>query len=415
MDTTIPTYAIVVAAGQGSRLSGATAGVAKQFLMWQGRPLWWHSCRTFARVAPVCGIVLVLPPRASGPEFAAVEIMLPDLCRQDTVTLPVYLVEGGAARQESVYHALVFLENKLSGKNAVVMVHDAARPFVPASLIMDLWEKFGQTEGIHGLCPANSITDTVKQVAENCGIQATLPRETLVTVQTPQVFSFSVLLAAHNLALQQNFTGTDDIMLVEHAGLACAAWRTNAVNPKITQPEDLALLQEKPGYESVSGFGYDVHKYGGLRPLVLGGVLLPHTDVTVFAHSDGDVLIHALMDALLGLLATPDTPDTGDIGQRFPETDPRFEGVDSGILLADVMDEVRQKGLVIRHVDITLVAQKPKIAPFAVQIAHNVARLMGLEKHRVALKATTEEGLGFTGEGLGIKAYALVSAERPCW
>ncbi len=256
------------------------------------------------------------------------------------------------------------------------------------------------------------MTDTVKQVAEQGIITGTLPREQLVTVQTPQIFKFSVLLNAHKAAQEAGFTGTDDIALVERLGLACAVWRTGYANPKITQPEDLALLEEKAPREHISGFGYDVHKYGGPRALVLGGIKLPHTDVTIHAHSDGDVLIHAVMDAILGLLGTAQQPDTGDIGQRFPDTNAKFEGMDSGLMLADVMDEAQRKGLVIQHVDITLVAQKPKIAPFAVQIAHNVARLMGLEKHRVALKATTEEGMGFTGEGLGIKAYALVSAER---
>ncbi len=142
MDNTIPTYALIVAAGKGSRLTSATHNVPKQFLTWQGRPLWWHSCRTFARVAPVAGIVLVLPPKADGPEFAQIEAMLPQLCRMDNVGLPIYLAEGGATRQQSVYNGLVRVQNLPAGQDALVMVHDGARPFVPAKLIAELREEF---------------------------------------------------------------------------------------------------------------------------------------------------------------------------------------------------------------------------------------------------------------------------------
>jgi 2-C-methyl-D-erythritol 4-phosphate cytidylyltransferase/2-C-methyl-D-erythritol 2,4-cyclodiphosphate synthase len=216
---------------------------------------------------------------------------------------------------------------------------------------------------------------------------------------------------AHKKAREEGWSVTDDAMLMEQCGLPVRIVEGEEENRKVTTPADLALLTPQgetarmTEYLPCNGFGYDVHQYGGNRPFILGGVPLA-TDITLRAHSDGDVLLHALMDAILGCMGGP------DIGALFPDTDSRFESIESGILLAEVMRLAAMEQLTVTHVDLTLVAQVLRILPFREQIRANVAKMLGLSPSSVAVKATTEEHLGFTGDKRGIKAYALVSAFR---
>ena len=386
-------WALVLAAGQGSRMAESTGGTAKQFLPWRGVPLFWHAARAMSRSACVAGVVFVFPASQID---EATEI-LANLQKHDDLGLPWVAASGGALRQDSVRLGLAALPLR----PASVLVHDAARPFLSPALVRRVCHEL--TQGAAGVIPAISVTDTIKTVA-NGRVTATLPREGLAAVQTPQGFQLQTLLAAHAHALEAGLAATDDASLLEALGFEVRVIQGEATNVKITRPEDLDLLRDEAPLPSFrTGMGYDVHRYGQGRPMRLGGVSIPNAP-EVLAHSDGDVLFHALADALLGCACL------GDIGQHFSDKDPRFEGISSAILLHQVLDMVREAGCTPCHVDMTIVAQVPKLAPYREEIRKNVARLMGLPASCVNLKATTEEHLGFTGRSEGIKAYAVVTA-----
>ena len=386
-------WALVLAAGQGNRMAESTGGTAKQFLPWRGVPLFWHAARAMSRSACVAGIVFVFP--ASQIEQA--NELLADLQKHDDLGLPWVSACGGALRQDSVRLGLA----ALPVRPASVLVHDAARPFLTPALVRSVCHELAQ--GAAGVIPAISVTDTIK-IVENGRVTATLPRDGLAAVQTPQGFQLQTLLDAHAHALEAGLAVTDDASLLEALGFEVRVIQGEAANVKITRPEDLDLLRDETPLPSFrTGMGYDVHRYGQGRPMRLGGVSIPNAP-EVLAHSDGDVLLHALSDALLGCACL------GDIGQHFSDKDARFEGISSAILLHQVLDMVREAGCTPSHVDMTIVAQVPKLAPYREEIRKNVARLMGLPASSVNLKATTEEHLGFTGRSEGIKAYAVVTA-----
>ena len=386
-------WALVLAAGQGNRMAESTGGTAKQFLPWRSMPLFWHAARAMSRSACVAGIVFVFPAS----QIDEATELLADLQKHDDLGLPWVTASGGALRQDSVRLGLAALPLRPTS----VLVHDAARPFLSPALVRRVCHELAQ--GAAGVIPAISVTDTIKTVA-NGRVTATLPREGLAAVQTPQGFQLKTLLAAHAHALEAGLAVTDDASLLEALGFEVRVIQGEAANVKITSPEDLDLLRDEAPLPSFrTGMGYDVHRYGQGRPMRLGGVSIPNAP-EVLAHSDGDVLFHALADALLGCACL------GDIGQHFSDKDPRFEGISSAILLHQVLDMVREAGCTPCHVDMTIVAQVPKLAPFREEIRKNVARLMGLPISCVNLKATTEEHLGFTGRSEGIKAYAVVTA-----
>ena len=386
-------WALVLAAGQGSRMAESTGGTAKQFLPWRGVPLFWHAARAMSRSASVAGIVFVFPAS----QIDEASELLADLHKYDDLGLPWVVACGGALRQDSVRLGLA----ALPVRPASVLVHDAARPFLSPALVRRVCHELAQ--GAAGVIPAISVTDTIKTV-ENGRVTATLPREGLAAVQTPQGFQLKTLLAAHAHALEAGLAVTDEASLLEALGFEVRVIQGEASNVKITRPEDLDLLRDEAALPSIrTGMGYDVHRYGQGRPMRIGGVSIPGAP-EVLAHSDGDVLLHALADALLGCACL------GDIGQHFSDKDSRFEGISSAILLHQVLDMVREAGCTPCHVDMTIVAQVPKLAPYREEIRKNVARLMGLPASCVNLKATTEEHLGFTGRSEGIKAYAVVTA-----
>lgn len=394
-------WALLLAAGQGSRLTAATGGVAKQFLEWRGAPLYWESALVFARCARLRGLVFVFPEDCLETERTRVEALM----RMRPLGLAWKVVAGGRLRQDSVRQGLSVLPDACGH----VLVHDAARPFVSPALVNRVLD--GLEEGCAACIPGIPMVDTIKIVEEGT-VAATPERNKLFAVQTPQGFDRAVLGAAHKRAQAEKWSVTDDAALVERCGMPVRLVEGETANRKITTPEDLRMLRSDVSFEPCTGYGYDVHKYAGTeenlqaaRPMKLGGVSIPDAPEVV-AHSDGDVLLHALMDALLGCAGG------GDIGRLFPDVDPAFENVSSAILLDTVMDRVRESGLRLTHVDMTVIAQVPKIGPHRDAIVKNVARLLGMEVKNVNLKATTEEGLGFTGERLGIKAVALVTAIR---
>jgi 2-C-methyl-D-erythritol 4-phosphate cytidylyltransferase/2-C-methyl-D-erythritol 2,4-cyclodiphosphate synthase len=273
-------------------------------------------------------------------------------------------------------------------------------------------------EGHSAVIPGLELGDTVKEINEQGLVTNTPLRSNLRSIQTPQGFKRQVLHKAHSLAntaketlssdeFRQRWLVTDDAALLEKCSVPVLVIPGEIENRKITTLEDLTLLQDasdsmaKPLRPCI-GFGYDVHCYDGNRPFILGGVRFESTDIRLKAHSDGDVLLHALIDALLGCIGA------GDIGTFFPDNNPAYENISSAILLAETLELTHREHMQISHVDLTIVAEVPKIAPYRVEIAKNVAHLLQIAQNRINVKATTEEGLGFTGARLGIKAMASV-------
>ncbi len=397
-------WAVLLAAGSGTRLAEAGLGVKKQFLTYGSQPLFWRSARTFSRIAAVKGLVFVFPKEDLEAVRADVERLA-----DGGLGLPYRVVAGGARRQDSVRNGVEALPNDCRH----VLVHDTARPFVSARVIQDVVEAL--QAGHQAAIPAVPVTDTVKQVRGE-RVVGTLRRSELRAVQTPQGVEKDLLKTALAKAEAERLDVTDDASLVEAVGGEVVITPGAEDNVKITTPEDLRLLERKESNEAavpVVGFGYDVHRYvtgntpsGATgRPMKLGGVPIMGAP-EVIAHSDGDVLLHALMDALLGCMGR------GDIGAMFPDSDPAYEGMESGVLLSEVLLLLPEAGLRLAHVDLTVIAQVPRLAPHREFIRKSVAGLLGLDKSRVALKATTEEKLGFTGEKKGLKAVAVVTALR---
>ncbi len=388
-------WGIILAAGSGTRLAEATGGERKQYLEYKGAPLFWHCARTFSRVAKLRGLVFVFPPD----ELAAMEKKVRQFFRSEELGLKWLVTAGGDRRQDSVFNGLRQLPTGCDG----VLVHDSARPFVSARIITDLIDSL--ESGAQGVVPAIEIADTIKKVDNNI-VAETMIRSELRAVQTPQAFKTKLLIQAHEKALAEGWEVTDDASMVERIA-EVAVIPGEAANVKITTPEDLKLLTQAKTTVPCVGWGYDVHRFGkeNDRPFVLGGVPIAGAP-TIIAHSDGDVLLHALTDAVLG------TFGGGDIGTHFPDTDKKFSGADSSVLFKEVLAMAFAAGVRIVHTDLTVITQIPKLAPHARQITKNLCNLLGLDQHQVNFKATTEEKLGFTGEKKGIKAVATVTALR---
>ncbi len=391
-------WGIIVAAGRGERLLSVSGGVSKQFFTWRGAPLYWASALLLGRSARLKGIVFVFPETLLEEEKSRVAC----LSAKVSLGLPCRCTAGGKRRQDSVCSGLATLPDEATH----VLIHDAARPFASPALcnrVLDELEK-----GAKGVIPGISVTDTIK-IVQGGEVESTPDREILKAVQTPQGFLLDTLRMCHARALDKGWNVTDDAMLLERCGVPVRLVEGEAGNVKITRAEDLALLEEKSEPSVVRvGYGYDVHAYtdpegARARPLKLGGVDVPEGGFAVRAHSDGDVLLHALMDALLGCVGG------GDIGQLFPDADPALDNVSSSALLDEVMSLVRERDFCLEHVDITVIAQRPKIGPYREEIRKNLARLLGLGVESVNVKATTEEGLGFTGSCQGIKAVAITT------
>ncbi len=415
-ETAMTTWALILAAGQGSRLAATGCATKKQFLEHQGRPLFWRCALVFAHSPAIEGLVLVFPED----ELPPAQEQAIDLDATDGLGKPWLAVAGGARRQDSVRLGLEVLPPHCSR----VLVHDAARPFFTVDMIDAVLAALRQ--GAPGAVPGLPVTDTIKR-ANGDDILETLDRGELRAVQTPQGFDRTVLQRAHARALAEDWSVTDDASMVERIAADEGLPPVRLVpgderNVKITTPKDLQLLQGEntpaahlpaepaPQWEPCTGWGYDVHRYGkgdepNARPLKIGGAPIPGGPC-VLAHSDGDVLLHALADALLGLMAA------GDIGGRFPDTDPAFEGLESGIFISEIQLDLDHADIRLTHVDMTIIAQTPKLAPHREQIRKNVARLLRLDPSRVNVKATTEEKLGFTGRKEGIKAVAAVTGLR---
>ncbi|MDZ7641894.1 MAG: 2-C-methyl-D-erythritol 4-phosphate cytidylyltransferase [Desulfurivibrio sp.] len=387
--------AIIAAGGAGSRMGG---GVPKQFLELAGVPLLIHSLRAFAAVAEIG--TLVVSTRA---DYLAHTREL--AARHGFAGLLV--VVGGESRQQSVANGLAAITAAGRGCR-LVAVHDGARPLVAPELIRHCLEAAGR----HGAAiAATRVQDTLKRSSNPPLIGATVDRTGLWQAQTPQVVEFNLLRRALDEAQAAGFTGTDEASLLERLGLPVALVEAGADNLKITRPHDLPLAEalmspQKPPPATAAriGHGYDVHRLVPERKLILAGVEIPH-QLGLLGHSDADVASHALCDAILGALGR------GDIGRHFPDDDPRYQGISSLKLVAAVIDQATAAGWRVNNADLTIIAQQPKLAPHLPAMTRQLAASCRIPPERLNIKATTTEGLGFTGRQEGIAATAVVLLE----
>lgn len=375
--------ALILAAGSGTRFGGE---LPKQFLPLAGMPILARSVAAFAAHRRVRRLVVVgdrLAIRQHCPTVAA---------------LPV--VAGGATRQAS---ARAGLEALAEDAPDAVLIHDAARPLVPERVIDAVCDALA--EGAEAVIPALPVTDTLK--AARAGVvERTVPREGLHRVQTPQGFRYGAILAAHRAV--RGTECTDDAAVAEAAGLTVRLVAGAEENLKVTTREDLTRAEALVGARLLPrvGTGFDVHRFTAGRPLVLCGVAVPHP-LGLAGHSDADVGIHALCDAIYGALGE------GDIGTAFPPSDPRWKDADSALFLRHATGRVAARGGRILHADVTVICERPKIAPHAAAMRARLAELMQIEPAAVSVKATTTEGLGFTGRGEGIAAQAVATVLLP--
>ncbi|WP_114374702.1 bifunctional 2-C-methyl-D-erythritol 4-phosphate cytidylyltransferase/2-C-methyl-D-erythritol 2,4-cyclodiphosphate synthase [Elioraea thermophila] len=375
--------ALILAAGSGTRFGG---GLPKQFLPLAGMPILARSVAAFAAHRRVRRVVVV-------GDREAIRRHCPTVA-----ALPV--VAGGATRQAS---ARAGLEALAEDAPDAVLIHDAARPLVPERVIDAVCDALAQ--GAEAAIPALPVTDTLK--AARAGVvERTVPREGLHRVQTPQGFRYSAILAAHRAASVPDCT--DDAAVAEAAGLTVRLVAGAEDNLKVTTREDLIRAEALVGARLLPrvGTGFDVHRFAAGRPLMLCGVAVPHP-LGLAGHSDADVGIHALCDAIYGALGE------GDIGTAFPPSDARWKDADSALFLRHAAGRVAARGGRILHADVTLICERPKIAPHAAAMRARLADLMGIDVASVSVKATTTEGLGFTGRAEGIAAQAAATVLLP--
>lgn len=372
---------IIAAAGKGTRLG---APIPKQYLEIGGEPVILKTLKVFESMEEIDYIFIV-----TNDEYIE---YCRKLAKDNSIKKVEGIVPGGLQRQDSVYNAIQEVNRKCPGV-VNVLIHDAARPFVNHETIANVI-KATDEKGAAVACVA--MKDSVRY-AEADGSRS-VDRNDYFSVQTPQGFRKSVLIESYEKALTDGFYGTDDASLVERAGYKVEIVEGDYQNIKITTREDLPM-------ENRVGTGFDVHRLKAGRPLILGGVEIPY-DMGLDGHSDADVLVHALMDAMLGAAAL------GDIGRHFPDTDDSYKGISSLELLSQVKSMLSENFYCIGNVDITLIAQQPKISPYIEEMRENISRVLELEKSRINIKGTTTEKLGFTGRGEGIVAEAVCSIYR---
>lgn len=438
--------AVIVAAGSARRMGG----INKQYAELAGMPVLARSVAAFDNDPFVDEIVIV----ARGGEE--------DRCRRDIVEKYGFgrvaaVVSGGAERQDSVRAALGVVFGGAAGREAgscggevsdggggfdaaafgevsdggggrddgrdagIVLVHDGARPLVPRTVIDAVIEGCAARGAA---IPAIPVKDTIKQIHisdSGAVVSSTPERSSLRAVQTPQGFDAALLMRAYD-ACGPDTAVTDDASLVEALGVPVYIVDGDEMNIKITTPSDLGRAEQLLNRQSAddpcknehaaaimraprTGMGYDVHAFAENRKLILGGVDIPH-DRGLLGHSDADVLIHAIMDALLGAAAL------GDIGKHFPDTDPRYKGISSLLLLGHVSELLRSHGWAIVNIDATVIAQRPKVAPHIPQMKKNMAEVLKISESQINIKGTTTERLGFTGREEGIASQAVASIIR---
>lgn len=384
------TAVVLVAAGRGLR---AGAGGPKQYREIGGVPVIHRAMEAFSQHPDVFAVQPVVNPDDSAMFTAAVAGLKHEAP-----------VSGGATRQASVLSGLEALARH---KPDIVLIHDAARPFVSAGVISRAIEAASRTGAA---LPVVAVTDTIKVTGASGDVEDTPDRARLRIAQTPQSFRFDVILEAHRRAAKDGRSDfTDDAAIAEWAGLTVATFEGDVANMKLTTPED--FVREEARLASLlgdirTGTGYDVHAFGDGDHLMLCGVRVPHTR-GFLAHSDGDVGLHALVDAILGALAD------GDIGSHFPPSDAKWKGASSDQFLKYAIERVTARGGRVANLEVTMICERPKIGPLRDTMRARIAEISGVDISRVAVKATTSERLGFTGREEGIAATASATIRLP--
>jgi len=369
--------ALIVAAGKGERAGG---GVPKQYRPLGGKPVLRWAVESLARHPAVRATHVVI-----GKGHA-------DQAEQALAGMNIErFVEGGEDRADSVRAGLAGVTSE------AVLVHDAARPFCPADVIDRL---VARLEFFEGAAPVLPVGDTLARAGD--ALAEPLDREGLVRVQTPQAFRTGALKSAY-----EHWSGpppTDETTVLRAAGMTVAAVEGDPALEKLTRPADFARAEQwLAGFLSPrTGIGFDVHAFTGDGPIMMGGVEVPH-ERGLAGHSDADVVLHALTDALLGAAGL------GDIGEHFPPSDPQWKGAASSLFLKHAIELVRNRGAIIDHLDCTVIAEAPKVGPHRMAMRTRIAEITGLSVEQVSIKATTTEGLGFTGRGEGIAAQAVAT------
>ena len=369
---------------------------SKQYLPLGNKPVLIHTLEVFQAVEEIGDITLVVGEKD-----------IPR-CRQYKDQYGLHkiraILAGGKDRQQSVYEGI----RSLPPDTEWVLVHDGVRPFVTAEHILACWRGAMKHGAAVLAVPAK---DTIKLASDTRQVTSTPDRRSLWAVQTPQAFRLSLLLEAHERAAADGFTGTDDAMLVERLGQAVYIVEGDYRNIKLTTPEDLQwanwLLEKEEGKSQMIriGHGFDVHQLVPGRPCIIGGVTIPF-EKGLLGHSDADVLLHAVCDAVLGALGQ------GDIGKHFPDTDIKYKDADSLELLKEVWKLARQSGYRLGNLDGTIMAQKPKMSPFIPAMVSRIASALEEPESLINIKATTTEQLGFIGRGEGIAAQAVVCLQK---
>lgn len=387
------TVAIIPAAGAGKRLK---SHIAKQYLLLNSVPVLVHTLKVFQESKEIDEIIIALP-------LEDLIYIRQELLEKYGLTKITNTVAGGKERQDSVRNCLMVIE----GKCDLVVIHDAVRPFVTEELIKSVVDAAKVT----GASVAGTrIKDTIKEIKKDNMVSTTVPRHNIWLTQTPQAFKFKLLNEAYKIAYDENFYGTDDASLVEKMGKKVKMVEGSSENIKITTKEDMliaeALMKMRNKAVTRSGIGYDSHRLVSGRKLILGGVKIPF-DKGLDGHSDADVLIHAVCDALLGASGIK------DIGRHFPDNDPEFKDISSMIILEKVNEIIAAQGFSVNNVDATVVMEKPRLAPYAAKMISNIARVLNIPESCVNVKAKTNEGMGFVGRNEGVAVFAIVTiAER---
>lgn len=379
--------AIIAAAGSGKRMGSE---INKIFLTIHNVPIIARSAAALAACPEVDELIIV---------GAANEIdKLTEVLNQYQPGKPWRIVAGASERQYSITNALLAVNKETK----LILVHDAARPLIEPAVVTQVIDAARRHKAAVVAVP---VKDTIKIIDSEKFVVETPPRQTLWSIQTPQGFDAALLREAYAKAAKDGFLGTDDASLVEQLDEKVIIVPGSYNNIKITSPEDLRIAEAflEEGRKNMRvGIGYDVHRLTEGRKLILGGIEIPHSH-GLDGHSDADVLLHAIKDALLGAAAL------GDIGRHFPDTDLQYKGASSVMLLARVRELLAEKGFVVHNVDATIIAEKPKLAPYISQMNKTIAETLHITLDQVNVKATTTEALGFTGRREGIAAQAAVT------
>ena len=395
--------ALIVAAGRGHRVGGP---LPKQYRALAGRAVLGHSVQRFATHPRIDRVRVVINP-ADRPLYD--EAVRESASAADALMLTP--VAGGATRQESVRNGL---ESLAEEPPDLVLIHDGARPLV-SDVVID--GALDALDGHEGALPALALSDSLKRAALGSAVIAgAVPREGLWRAQTPQGFRYPAILDAHRVAAGDDLT--DDATVAQQAGLSVVLTPGDEDNLKITTEQDFAraerILATQDGravaaaqaLETRVGMGFDAHRFGPGDHLMLGGVAVPHAQGVV-SHSDGDVVLHAIVDALLGAMAA------GDIGTHFPPSDEAWRDAESTLFVAHALKLLAERGGRLSHVDVTVICQRPRIGPHRKTVLAQLAHVLGIDPMRISLKATTTERLGFTGRGEGIAAQAVATVRLP--